>query len=113
MSTFSCATIIKGTKENVYFNTEPNNVAVYINGKYIGQSPFYTKLRTNKNYVIDLVADSTHYKQVFLKRKMRVGFLVGDIIMASTFYLCPFIIVDAITGSWYKLDNPYFYENIK
>lgn len=113
ISTFSCATVIKGSKQRVYFNTEPSNSAVFIDGNYLGQSPFYTKLKTNKNYVIDLVADSTHYERVFLKRKICVGYLVADIIMAHTIYLAPSIIVDACYGSWFKLDNPYIFRKLK
>jgi hypothetical protein len=113
ISTFFCATVIKGSKQLVCFNTEPSNAAVFIDGNYLDQSPFYTKLKANKNYVIDLVADSTHYERVYLKRKMCKGFLIADIIMAHTFYLAPFIIVDASFGSWFRLDNPYVFRKLK
>ncbi len=111
--TCSCATILKGTKEKVYFNTEPANVAVYVDGNYLGQSPFYTKLKTKRNYVIDLVADSTHSERVYLDRKLNKGYFVLDILMATTFYLAPFAIIDGVSGAWYQFENPYIYRKLK
>ncbi|MBC7391280.1 MAG: PEGA domain-containing protein [Opitutaceae bacterium] len=101
----SCATILKGSKEKVSFISESGNSSVYINGKYVSNTPFYTKLRSNKNYEITMVKDSINKRTIFINRKFKPWYLVGDLLCVHTFYLSPAIIVDALTGAWFRLDK--------
>lgn len=44
-----CATIFKGTSDNVNFNSEPQEAKVYVNGYSMGVTPVKLKLESNKN----------------------------------------------------------------
>lgn len=96
----SCATLFKGTHEQVNINSEPQNADVYINGVFKGETPISIKLESKETYTIE-------YKKKGYKTEVRnitnhvgAGWVVLDVIGG----LVP-VIVDAATGSWYYLDQ--------
>ncbi len=48
----SCATLFKSSTEEVRFSSEPTNAKVYVNGQFMGETPFPLNLESNKNYSI-------------------------------------------------------------
>ena len=95
----SCATIFKGTKEEVRFDSKPVGAEVWIDGVKFGNTPAVFQLESKKTYVIEFrMAGKT--KSVRLTNHMQAGYLILDILTG----LVP-IIVDAATGAWYKLDS--------
>jgi len=104
----SCATLVEGTRERVDFTSYPSGATVSIDGREMGTTPFYTKLPVKRNYVVKFSQDTLHVTVPIL-RKIQLGYLIPEIIAAHTFYLSPFIIVDAISGAWFKLDKNYIH----
>lgn len=49
----SCATIFKGSHEDVDFNSEPSGAKVYINGEYLGKTPLELPLLSSMSYEIE------------------------------------------------------------
>lgn len=105
----SCATILEGTREKVVFTSNPSGANVRIDGKDMGATPFYTKLNVRKNYVVQFYKDSAMVTTVPINRKIQKGYLFTEIALAHTFYLSPLVVVDAISGAWFKLDKNYIH----
>ena len=95
-----CATVFKGSTEEVNFSSEPSEAKVYINGQYMGETPFPLNLQSNKNYTIEFRLEGYENKTVLLNNSVGAGWIILDVVCA----LIP-IIVDAATGDWYYLDN--------
>ncbi len=43
-----CATILKGTKQEITFESSPSGAKVFLDGNLIGTTPFTVKLKKNK-----------------------------------------------------------------
>jgi hypothetical protein len=95
-----CATIFKGTNEEVRFSSEPQKAEVWINGTRMGETPLTLKLESKKTYVIEFRKEG--YKPVTrtITNHVGAGWVILDVIGA----LLP-VIVDAATGAWYSLDQ--------
>ena len=96
----SCATLFKGTSEEVRFGSEPQKAEVWVNGAKMGETPFSLKLESKKTYQIEFRKEG--YKPVTRNITNHVG--AGWIILDVLAGLVP-IIVDAATGAWYSLDQ--------
>jgi predicted small secreted protein len=95
----SCATLFKGTKEDVRFESKPTNAEVWIDGVKFGNAPIAVTLESKKTYTIEFrLGEKT--KTVRLTNHMSAGYLVLDILAG----LVP-VIIDAATGAWMKLDS--------
>ncbi len=100
----SCATVFKGSTDNVKFTSEPTGAAVYVNGKNMGKAPISLELKSNVTYKIEFKLDGYDTKYEFLNKSLNAGYLVLDILCG----VFPAVIIDAVTGDWYNLDQ----ENI-
>jgi hypothetical protein len=96
----SCATIFKGTNEEVRFGSEPQKAEVWVNGAKMGETPISLKLESKKTYQIEFRKEG--YKPVTRTITNHVG--AGWIILDVLCGLVP-VIVDAATGAWYGLDQ--------
>jgi hypothetical protein len=95
----SCATIFKGTKEEVRFESKPGSAEIWIDGVKFGNSPVVVTLESKKTYTIEFHLNGKT-KTVRLTNHMNAGYLILDILCG----LVP-VIVDAATGAWFKLDS--------
>ena len=98
----NCATIFKGSTEEVNFYSKPSGAEVYINGQYRGNTPLLNlKLKSNKDYFIEIKKDGfvTHSKTIH--SELSFGYLVLDILFTGLLG----VIVDASTGAWYTFDE--------
>jgi hypothetical protein len=93
-----CATLFKGTSEEVRFESKPTGAEVWIDGIKFGTTPAVFKLESKKTYAIEFKMDGKT-RAVRPTNHMQAGYLVLDILAG----LVP-VIVDAATGAWYKLD---------
>lgn len=98
-----CATIFKGSADNVGLSSNPAGAEVYVNGELMGTTPVKLKLKSEKTYNIEFKKKG--YKTVTYNLTNHVG--AGWIVLDVLGGLVP-IIVDAATGSWYKLDQDHF-----
>ncbi len=97
---FGCATIFKGSSEKVDFTSSEAQTKVYVNGQYMGKTPFEMKLQSKSSYNIEFRKDGFESKTVVLNNSIGAGWIVLDVI----FGVIP-IIVDAATGNWTGFDQ--------
>lgn len=98
----SCATLFKGSTEEINFSSEPAGAKVYVNGMLLGTSPVQLELKSNKVYNIEFKKEGFETRTVVLNNSVGAGWIVLDILGG----VIP-IIVDAATGDWYKLDQEH------
>jgi hypothetical protein len=96
----SCATVFKGTNKRVGFTSNPSQADVYINGKYYGKTPVELKLSVKEEYSIEFRKDGYASRVYQISNRVGAGWVVLDVLMG----LIP-VIVDAVTGAWYHLDQ--------
>jgi hypothetical protein len=96
----SCATLFKGTTEEINFKTSQDPAEIWINGQNLGQTPLSLKLESKKTYTIEFKKEG--YKTVTKTITNHVG--AGWIILDVLAGLIP-VVVDAATGAWYSLDQ--------
>ncbi len=98
--TTACATIFQGSNQKVAMSSEPGGAKVYVNGQYMGTTPFEIKLERKKTYNIEFRKEGFQNKTVVLTNSIGAGWIVLDILGG----LIP-VIIDAATGNWYSLDQ--------
>ena len=96
----SCASILKGTHQEVNFNSTPQKARVIVNGTDMGESPLSLKLESKKDYVIEFRAEGFKPKTVAIANHVGAGWIILDVLCG----LVP-VIVDAATGAWSGLDQ--------
>jgi len=96
----SCATLFKGTRQDVNFNSDPQKARVIVNGEDMGQTPCSLKLESKKSYKIEFKAEGYKTQMINIANHIGAGWIVLDVLMG----LVP-VIVDAATGAWYSLDQ--------
>lgn len=96
----SCATLFKGSTDDVSFSSDPTGAKVYVNGNLLGTTPFQIELKSNKTYTIEFKKDGYETKTVVLNNSIGAGWVILDVLGG----LIP-IIIDAATGNWYSLDQ--------
>lgn len=95
----SCATLFKGSSEDVRFESRPSGAEIWIDGVKLGTTPAVFKLESKKTYTIEFKLNGKA-KAVRLTNHMAAGYLILDILAG----LVP-VIIDAATGAWMKLDS--------
>lgn len=98
----SCATIFKGSTDDVSFSSDPSGAKVYVNGSLLGTTPVQLELKSKNSYTIEFKKEGYETKTVLLNNSVGGGWIVLDVL----FGLVP-IIVDAATGNWYELDQEH------
>jgi len=96
----NCATLFKGTKEEVNFNSNPIGAEVWIDGKMMGKTPVKFELKSKKEYVIEFKYEGYEIQTVNLTNHIGTGWIILDILTG----LIP-VIIDAATGAWYSFDE--------
>ncbi|MDH4198106.1 MAG: PEGA domain-containing protein [Candidatus Aminicenantes bacterium] len=96
----SCATLMKGNTERVRFRSEPAGAVVFVNGQEVGATPVSLKLESRKRYVIEFVKPGYQKKVYNINNHVGPGWIVLDVVLG----VLP-VVVDAVTGSWYSLDQ--------
>jgi len=97
-----CAALEKGTHERVDFVSEPTNADVYVNGELMGTTPVTLKLESKETYQIEFKKKGYTTKRYTITNHVGTKWIVFDVILG----VAP-VLVDAITGSWYELDQDY------
>ena len=95
--TTSCATLFKGSTDDIKFGSNPVGAEVYVDGKLMGKTPLNLELVSKKTYVIEFKLEGKT-KTVNLNNKVGAGWIVLDVLGG----LVP-VIVDAATGNWYQI----------
>lgn len=96
-----CATIFKGSTEDVSFFSAPTGAEVYVNGSLLGTTPVTLKLQSKNSYVIEFKKEGYETKTVLINNSIGITWIILDVLGGVG--LIP-IAIDAYTGSWYSLD---------
>jgi hypothetical protein len=83
----------------VSFTSEPTGAAVWVDGTPRGQTPISLGLAKNQTHVVLFKLDGYNEFGATLSKKVSGGLVVLDVLGG----LVP-VVIDAATGSWYKLD---------
>jgi hypothetical protein len=97
-----CATVFRGEHRRLGVNSEPESAQVFINGTYYGRTPLRIELRPNQPYTIEFKKEGFKTEVRQIKNEIGLGWVVLDVVCG----LVP-VLVDALTGSWYDLDQRY------
>ena len=95
-----CASILKGTSQDVFLVSEPSKVEIYIDGQLRGTTPLELELETDKTYVVEYRMDGYTTQTFNISNSIGAGWIILDVICG----LVP-VVVDAVTGAWYSLDE--------
>lgn len=96
-----CATIFKGSTEEVSFSSDQPDTKVYINGQFMGKAPVEIKLQSKKTYTVEFRKDGYESKTVLLPNSVGAGWIILDVLALGFVPL----IVDAATGNWFHLET--------
>ena len=96
----SCATLFKGTTEEVNFNSDPQRAEVWVNGIKMGETPVALKLESKKTYAIEFKKEGFEPRTYTITNHVGAGWVILDVLAGLVG-----VIVDAATGAWYSLDQ--------
>ncbi len=94
----NCATIINGSRQSVSISSTPSNATVVIDGMEMGNTPYAADLARKEEHVVQINLPGYLPYEVRLTKKVD-AIIAGNIILGGLIGL----IVDAATGSMYKL----------
>jgi len=95
-----CASILKGTSQDVFLVSEPSKAEIYIDGQLRGTTPLELELETDKMYVVEYRMDGYTTQTFNISNSIGAGWIILDVVCG----LVP-VVVDAVTGAWYSLDE--------
>ena len=96
-----CGTIFGGTTELVSIQTTPPGVSVTtVPATGTLTTPASVALERKNNYALTFMADGYESTEFQIRHEMRTGILVADILLTGLIG----VVVDAVTGGWYKLE---------
>ena len=95
-----CASILKGTSQDVFLVSEPSKAEIYIDGQLRGTTPLELELETDKTYVVEYRMDGYTTQTFNISNSIGAGWIILDVVCG----LVP-VVVDAVTGAWYSLDE--------
>jgi len=96
----SCATIFKGTSSKIDLNSDPQNAKVFANGILVGETPIKIELESKRNHFLEFKKDGYETKSFNITKHIGVGWVILDVLSGLVT-----VIVDAVTGSWFDLDQ--------
>lgn len=96
----SCATVFKGTSEEVNFQSDPQNAEVWVNGQKMGETPLKLKLESKKAYTIELRKEGYAPVVQIITNQINSGWVILGVLSG----LVP-AIVDSSTGALYSLEQ--------
>lgn len=94
----NCATIIRGSKQQVIILSEPKKANIEIDGSDAGQTPLVARLERRKTHVVKISLDGYAPYEMTLNKKLN-GWIFGNILFGGLIGIA----VDIATGSMYSL----------
>lgn len=99
LTSTACGALFNSGPQPVTFTSNPAGAAVWVDNVPRGQTPVILSLSKNDNHSILFKMDGYQEFGATINKKVSAGYVVLDILGG----LFP-VIIDAATGSWYKLD---------
>jgi len=94
-----CGAILGGSRQTVNVDTDPPASVTVVQTGMTQNTPTTLSLLRKDTYVLTFQKVGYDEKKVEIRRKMRGGILAMDILLTGLLG----VVVDAATGSWYKL----------
>jgi len=98
----ACATVLRGDRRPVRFNSEPEGAEVFINGVSFGRTPMLLQMKAGETCVVEFRKEGFHTQIRELRSKVKAQWIVLDVICGGI----P-LVVDAITGAWSEYEPSY------
>ena len=95
-----CGTLFLSKTASVQIDSDPVEATVLMNGGVVGVTPLELTLPTGESHVLTFSKEGYQTVTCTINRKVSTTILVLDVLGG----LVP-VIVDAVTGGWYKLDK--------
>lgn len=106
LSLTGCAAVFKGSTQEVHFASVPGEADVRVDAQYVGATPTKAEINRNSSQNIVISKDGYTTQYVKVKRSPDAPWWVWDIATcAIPIMLCIPVLVDAITGAWFSLDD--------
>jgi hypothetical protein len=99
-ATGGCATILKGSSEEVFLVSEPSGADVYIAGQLRGSTPLELDLESEDTYAVEFQMEGYRTAVHNIAHSVGAGWVILDVVCG----LFP-VIIDAVTGAWYSLED--------
>ena len=108
LSLFGCAAVFRGSKDTVTVESTPPGAEAKKGERKLGVTP--TQVQVERNGVTQLTLSKNGYEDHhgIVKKQMNAGWLTFDILTCVIpVALCIPVLVDALTGAWYDVDDRY------
>ena len=99
MLTTSCATLFKGSLDQLSVNSSTKDAEVYINGTFRGKTPLKLKLKSKNSYTVEVKKNGYSSQTYNIESNVGAGWVILDVLTG----LVP-VIVDISTGAWTYLE---------
>ncbi len=93
-----CAAMFNSGRNKVQVNSNPSGADVYVDGNYRGRAPIKIKMDRKEDHMVTIKYGGKEQTYT-IESSLGGGWIVLDVLGG----LAP-IIIDAATGSWYKLE---------
>ena len=102
-----CATIMHGSRQEMFLTCEPRIASVYVDGHYIGNTPMNTRLSRGKDHQLRIELQGYKPFETTLTRRLD-GWVFGNILLGGIIGIA----VDAANGSMYRLSPRDLYPEL-
>lgn len=92
----SCATILRGEKQEIHFESDVPGTEVIVNGKSIGPPPVSADFMRRNEYTVAFEKNHRPLKQTRMVGTAGFGWFIADFIFGGIIGLA----IDGITGNW-------------
>lgn len=97
---YGCATIVRGSNQDVSVTSDPPNARVIVNGQDRGETPTTLSLDTGRDYQLEFTKEGMDSETINVTKDFTVGWpIFGNIFSWGLIG----IVVDVANGSAYKL----------
>ncbi|MBD0319054.1 MAG: PEGA domain-containing protein [Gemmatimonadetes bacterium] len=93
-----CATIVQGSNQNVSVSSMPTGAQVTIDGKNMGVTPMVAQLARKQSHKVQISMAGYQPYEIEMTKGVS-GWVAGNLLFGGI----PGLVIDAITGSMYKL----------
>lgn len=111
LSLFGCATAFRSPSSTVTIESTPPGADAAIGPRKLGATPTRVSVQRNATTQVTLTKSGHEDHHGVIKKQMNVGWITFDTLTCIIpITLCIPVLVDAISGAWYDIDEHYVAE---
>jgi hypothetical protein len=96
----ACATILRGTRDQVGISSQPSGAEVIVDNEFYGKTPVTAELKRKDKHIVTIKLEGYQPFEMTLTRKAS-GFVFGNLVFGPGAVIG--LAVDALTGGMYNL----------